>query len=162
MGKLDLWVRFGSTKFKYIAYDAQSFTLEALKISVHVHFNHGRTDILEQPSTMEVFLPWDETTTKIETNMEFQSMLEEFMRRAEKMCFITLHPIPWAVIPPDDHFIPLRDNTVAGGILGQQFLIVLTRYWVQISRGIATMSPFPIVIMVLIITLVGVPLCLRL
>lgn len=49
---------------------------------------------------------------KIETNTEFQSMLKEFMCRDEIMCLITLHLIPRVVIPPNEHFIPPRDNTV--------------------------------------------------
>lgn len=100
-------MRFYSAKLKYIAYDAQSFTLEAIKTSIHIHFYNARVDIPEQPSTMKFLLSWADEIIIINTNTEFHSILEDFFCREEMMVFI-----PWLVAPPDASFIPARDNVV--------------------------------------------------
>lgn len=55
-------------------------------------------------------LSCDDRVISIETNTEFQSILEEFICKGERMCFITVHLLPWAVLRPDQNFNPSRDN----------------------------------------------------
>lgn len=62
---------------------------------------------------MEVLLSLDETIITIDTDTKFQSMLEEFFYRHEKMVFITLHPPSFLITQPDALFIQFRYNVMA-------------------------------------------------